>query len=102
VESRLAEIWRDALGSMEIGVNDNFFDMGGHSLKAMQVVSRIHRAFGVDLPLRRLFEAPTIAELAGEVARIDQEAALERILREVELLTDEEAARQLDTQPDDA
>jgi len=63
------------------------------------VVARLARLLKVELPLRRMFEAPTIAELAGDVARMSErpgETALERILREVEALTDEEAALQLD------
>jgi hypothetical protein len=63
LEGRLVEIWEQYLPVERIGINDDFFDAGGHSLLANQVISRVQQEFGVDLPLRRLFEAPTIAEL---------------------------------------
>jgi acyl carrier protein len=64
VEERVAGIWAELLRLERVGVNDNFFELGGHSLLATQVISRLRSAFQVDLPLRRLFESPTIAELA--------------------------------------
>ena len=70
VESQLAEIWQEVLGVASVGVHDDFFDVGGHSLKAMQCISRIDSALGVSLPLRQIFETPTVAELAAFVARI--------------------------------
>ncbi|MGA2411929.1 MAG: amino acid adenylation domain-containing protein, partial [Candidatus Binataceae bacterium] len=66
-EDLLAQIWKQVLGIAQIGVHDNFFQLGGHSLLATQVVSRIRAAFQVEIPLRRLFEAPTVAELAENI-----------------------------------
>ena len=63
-EARIAEIWADALGIAAPGVVDNFFDIGGHSLKAAQIVAALRSAFGVDVAMRHLFEQPTIAGLA--------------------------------------
>jgi amino acid adenylation domain-containing protein len=63
-EERLARIWAELLGARPLGVHDGFFEIGGHSLLATQMVSRIRDAFGVELELRAVFEAPTIARLA--------------------------------------
>ncbi len=64
VEARLAQIWAQVLKVELVGINDNFFEIGGHSLLATQVMSRLQEAFGTSLPLRCLFESPTIAELS--------------------------------------
>ena len=68
VEAVLAKIWADVLRIDPIGINDNFFELGGHSLLATQLVSRIRQALQVELPLRTLFERPTISELAAAIA----------------------------------
>ncbi len=66
-EEILAAIWTDLLGIDGVGVHDSFFDLGGHSLLATQVMSRVREGFGVTLPLRALFERPTVAGLAEEI-----------------------------------
>jgi amino acid adenylation domain-containing protein len=71
-EKTLTEIWIDLLKVPSIGVSDNFFDLGGHSLLAGQAMARIARAFGVSLPIKTIFEAPTVEELAQ---RIDDASA---------------------------
>ena len=67
LEASLVEIWTQLLGAKQVGINDNFFEMGGHSLLATQLVSRIRDRFKVELPLRSVFETPTIAELAQKI-----------------------------------
>ncbi|HEX8696157.1 MAG TPA: amino acid adenylation domain-containing protein, partial [Longimicrobium sp.] len=66
-EEVLAEIWSELLGLERAGVEDNFFALGGHSLVATRMVSRVRQAFGVELPLRAVFEAQTVRALAGRV-----------------------------------
>ncbi len=63
-EELLAGIWREVLGVSRVGRHDDFFDLGGHSLLATQVASRVRQLFGVELPLRRVFQAPALDELA--------------------------------------
>ncbi|MES1244348.1 MAG: non-ribosomal peptide synthase/polyketide synthase [Acidobacteriota bacterium] len=72
-EELLATIWAEVLGVARVGAHQDFFELGGHSLLATQVASRIREAFGVDLPLRRLFEASTLSAMAAAV--LDAEGA---------------------------
>src|SRR4029077_18271333 len=66
-EKKLADIWADILKIKAVGIFDNFFDLGGHSLLAGRVLARIAGAFGISLPIRAIFEAPTIDALARYV-----------------------------------
>ncbi|GAB1511085.1 non-ribosomal peptide synthetase [Actinophytocola sp. KF-1] len=63
----VADIWRDVLGVADVGADDDFFTLGGHSLLATRVISRLSARTGVDLPLRLVFDHPTVAELAAQL-----------------------------------
>ena len=91
VETALAGLWRELLGLQEIGREESFFDLGGASMKALQLHARIARRFGVRLPLESVFTTPTIAALAAAIES--------QILAEIDSLTDEQAAEQLQDGP---
>ncbi|NER29540.1 MAG: amino acid adenylation domain-containing protein, partial [Symploca sp. SIO1C4] len=72
-EEMLAQIWGQVLKIEQVGINDNFFSLGGHSLLATQLVSRIRNTFRLELPLRSLFNSPTVAELANLIGQLQQQ-----------------------------
>ena len=76
VEEILAGIWAKIIGLEQVSIHENFFDLGGHSLLATQVISRLRQTFKVELPLRCLFESPTVAELAQKIATTQTEQGL--------------------------
>jgi acyl carrier protein len=100
LQQTITGIWQELLGIGQIGIHDNFFELGGHSLLATQIISRIRIAFSIEVPLRRIFEAQTVAEMAAIIAEIQvkrtSEAELDQMLREVEAITEEEAERRMD------
>ncbi|WP_220028197.1 non-ribosomal peptide synthetase [Paenibacillus sp. S02] len=74
LETKLAAIWQEVLGlAKEIGVHDNFFDIGGHSLRATTLVSKIHKELNVDLPLRDVFRHSMIESMAAAISRLDEQ-----------------------------
>jgi amino acid adenylation domain-containing protein/non-ribosomal peptide synthase protein (TIGR01720 family) len=89
-EQTLAAIWAQALGIEHIGRDDHFFELGGHSLLGTQLISRVRETWRIDLPLRALFESPTLSDMARRIAtathqEASQEAPILRISREGEL-----------------
>ncbi|MFN0226054.1 non-ribosomal peptide synthase/polyketide synthase, partial [Paenibacillus sp. KR2-11] len=72
VEAKLAEIWQEVLGLAKVGIRDHFFEIGGHSLRATVLVSRVHKELHVQLPLRDVFRYPTVAELAEAIEAMDE------------------------------
>jgi amino acid adenylation domain-containing protein len=87
-EARVAEIFAQLLGLPRVGVDDNFFEIGGHSLLATQATAHVSRAFGVRLMVRRLFEAPTAAQIAEEIRKLAGGApGAQKIARRADLAT---------------
>jgi acyl carrier protein len=100
-ERKLAEIWAELLKLDRVGVHDDFFDLGGHSLLATQLVSRVQEAFQVELPLRTLFELPTIAAVAERIeaamtAELPDSDKIARLLERMEQLSEDEVKAMLD------
>ena len=91
IEEMLAGIWSQVLGVEQIGVESNFFELGGHSLLATQLVSRMRSAFRVEIPMRAIFESPTVAELSQKIETALREGTgieampVERVSRDVEI-----------------
>ena len=85
MEEVLVGIWGELIGDVRIGVRDDFFELGGHSLHATRHMHRVRELLGVEMPLRTLYEAPTIEALAGRVEEL--------LLAELEGLSDEEVER---------
>ena len=100
VEELLAQIWSEVLILEQVGIHDNFFELGGHSLSLTQVASRIQRDFLVLLPLRILFDAPTIADQSAAIvtAQLTQEDALDvqRIMNELKQLSPDQVTALLE------
>jgi len=89
LEKTIAALWCDLLGLDRVGTKDNFFDLGGHSLLATQLISRLRASFSLDIPVRALFENPTIAELGAVIKSMEsrgdskvQEARIVRVPRQ--------------------
>lgn len=83
IEQKTADAWSDILGVDAVGIHDNFFDLGGHSLAAARIVSRLSDTFGQQLSLAALFESPTVAALAKVIARIGSSKAAAPALRPI-------------------
>ena len=88
MEEQLVGLWAEALRREDIGVHDNLFHLGAHSLLVTRVVARIRETFSVEIPLRRVYEAPTVADLAADVLGAmlagEEDDDLESLLAELE------------------
>ena len=100
VERTLANIWSSVLGLSAVGVNDNFFDLGGHSLHAMMIISRVAETFAFHVALQEFFESPTVARIAEMIAAADPrdrpEGDLAEDLSWLESLSDDQARQLLE------
>ncbi len=81
LEEQVAGIWAGVLGIDRVGIHDDFFELGGHSLSAARVISRVVQAFALDLPLKALFDAPTVAAMAKVIERTGAGSALDGVLQ---------------------
>lgn len=104
VEMEIASVWSEVLGVKNVGIYDNFFELGGHSLLATQIISRLKDTYNVEIPLRNLFESPTIESFATAIAQnlVKQEVeqsgsqSIEDLLNELEGLSDDEIKKLLE------
>lgn len=97
-EEEMAKLWAEVVGVERVGIHDNFFDLGGHSLLAMEILRRVRKNFLIELPLRHLFEAPTVADLSVVIAQKQAEqledlggVSVEEMVARLETMSDEEA-----------
>jgi amino acid adenylation domain-containing protein/thioester reductase-like protein len=90
IERNLAQIWSQMLGIVPIGIHDNFFDLGGHSLFIAKMMTQVEAVFAVKLPLSELFAAPTVAGLAQSIVNARQPQAVANQLNIAQLLADAE------------
>ncbi len=100
LERVLVKMWIDVLGLERVGVNDNFFELGGHSLLATQLIARVSDAFQTELPLRIIFECPSVSSMAERIQQIETRAGafeeMALIIEQLEALSDDEAKAMLE------
>ena len=102
LEEDLVNIWRELLGIEQIGIHDKFFELGGHSLLLTRLASRIHRTFGVEVPLRVLFNTPTVVDMTTAIAarQVEHEDQTEahHLLAELKKLSPDEVKALLEAE----
>ena len=93
IEKELAKIWAEGLSTDEVGIHDDFFDLGGHSLSATRIIARVIATFKLQLPVRALFDSPTVAAMSVVISSKEGQKAdeedLKRLLSEIESLSEE-------------
>jgi acyl carrier protein len=99
LERDIAKIWGDILSLDQVGVHDNFLDLGGHSLAAFRVISEVIQTFRIDLSPKALFDSPTVAEMAvlieSNLPKFATQEELDQILIKLQAMSNEEAERLL-------
>ena len=102
VEENLVKTWSEVLNLNQVGIHDNFLELGGDSLQASQIISRVINDFKLELPLRSLFEAPTVAEMAlvivQTLAQKANQQKIEEMLTELESISDKQVEQDLDNE----
>jgi acyl carrier protein len=100
IEKEVAKIWAEVLSLAEVGIHDNFLHLGGDSLRATRVISRVIEVFQLELPLKALLDSPTVAEMANIIAinraRTASHEDLDRMLKEAEAMSEEKAQNLLE------
>ena len=95
IEKELAKIWAEVLSTDEVGIHDDFLDLGGDSISATRIISRVIATFELQLPVQALFDSPTVAAMSVVISNKEEQKAdeeeLKRLLREVESLSEETA-----------
>jgi acyl carrier protein len=99
MEKSLIQIWEEVLNVRPIGIHDKFFDLGGHSLSATRVVSRVIQQFNLEIALQSLFQSPTISDMAAVITEHQGKtldaSKLATLLDELESLSDDDARRRM-------
>jgi acyl carrier protein len=99
LEKKIADIWSSVLAIDGIGMDDNFFDLGGHSLAASALITQLIQTFQIELPSKSFFDAPTVGEMASIIDQLQQtlatDAEVEQVLDEIEVLTEIDAVTQI-------
>jgi acyl carrier protein len=94
VEQTITGIWQEVFGLEQVGIHDNFFDLGGNSLVGLQLMSRVRKAFEIEMPMRALFDSPTVSGLAAFITdsqlKEQELEQIERLIKEIQELSPED------------
>jgi acyl carrier protein len=94
-EKELSQLWSEVLGLDQVGIHDDFFELGGNSLVATRIINRVLQTFQLELPIKAIFDAPTVVEMALLIeqnrTKVPNDEVLNRLLNEIEAMTEGEA-----------